>query len=147
MTLFPAAVPWVRLPDARRGQGEGREPGRVVRRDAEQAQGRRGELVDRGLVGDCTVGEVGVLAIGGPAVFGHNIDPRVIEEALLAHPAVVGAAAVGRPDRHSGEVPVAYVVPADADAFDEETLLAHAAAAIDEPARVQSGSIPWQRFP
>ena len=43
---------------------------------------------------------------------GHNIDPRVIEDALLAHPAVGAAAAVGRPDRHSGEVPVAYVVPA-----------------------------------
>jgi fatty-acyl-CoA synthase len=43
---------------------------------------------------------------------GHNIDPRVIEEGLLSHPAVAAAAAVGRPDRHSGEVPVAYVVPA-----------------------------------
>ncbi|MEU8637541.1 AMP-binding protein [Amycolatopsis sp. NPDC048633] len=40
---------------------------------------------------------------------GHNIDPAMIEEALLAHPAVSGAAAVGRPDRHSGEVPVVYV--------------------------------------
>ena len=28
---------------------------------------------------------------------GHNIDPRVIEEALLRHPAVAAAAAVGRP--------------------------------------------------
>ena len=43
---------------------------------------------------------------------GHNIDPRVIEDALLAHPAIRAAAAVGRPDRHSGEVPVVYVVPA-----------------------------------
>jgi fatty-acyl-CoA synthase len=65
---------------------------------------------------------------------GHNIDPRVIEEALLAHPAVTAAAAVGRPDRHSGEVPVAYVVPADAGTFDEAELLAWAGAAIDEPA-------------
>ena len=29
---------------------------------------------------------------------GHNIDPKVIEDALLAHPAVAAAAAVGRPD-------------------------------------------------
>ena len=65
---------------------------------------------------------------------GHNIDPRVIEEALLRHPAVPAAAAVGRPDRHSGEVPVAYVVPADPGQFDEAELLAWAGTAIDEPA-------------
>ena len=65
---------------------------------------------------------------------GHNIDPRVIEEALLAHPGVRGAVAVGRPDRHSGEVPVAYVVPAGPGRFDEAELLAWASTAIDEPA-------------
>ena len=65
---------------------------------------------------------------------GHNIDPRVIEDGLLSHPAVTAAAAVGRPDRHSGEVPVAYVVPADPGRFDEAELLAWAATAIGEPA-------------
>lgn len=40
---------------------------------------------------------------------GHNIDPAAVEDALLAHPDVTGAAAVGRPDRYAGEVPVAYV--------------------------------------
>jgi fatty-acyl-CoA synthase len=135
---------------------------------------------------DCTPGEVGVLAIGGPAVFagyvtdpahdgprvsrdgivddgwlntgdlglvdpdgfvyltgrakdliirgGHNIDPRIIEDGLLRHPAVRAAAAVGRPDRHAGEVPVAYVVPTDPDRFDEAELHAWAATAIGEPA-------------
>ena len=65
---------------------------------------------------------------------GHNIDPRVIEDGLLRHPAVRAAVAVGRPDRHSGEVPVAYVVPADPGRFDEAELLAWAGTAIDEPA-------------
>jgi acyl-CoA synthetase (AMP-forming)/AMP-acid ligase II len=40
---------------------------------------------------------------------GHNIDPADIENTLLTHPAVTGAQAVGRPDIHSGEVPVAFV--------------------------------------
>jgi fatty-acyl-CoA synthase len=40
---------------------------------------------------------------------GHNIDPAGIEEALLRCPGVTAAAAVGRPDAHAGEVPVAYV--------------------------------------
>jgi len=65
---------------------------------------------------------------------GHNIDPRTIEEALLRHPAIRAAAAVGRPDRHSGEVPVAYVVPAAPGRFDEAELLAWACTAIGEPA-------------
>ena len=65
---------------------------------------------------------------------GHNIDPQVIEEGLLSHPAVTAAAAVARPDRHSGEVPVAYVVPADPGRFDEAELLTWAATAIGEPA-------------
>jgi fatty-acyl-CoA synthase len=40
---------------------------------------------------------------------GHNIDPAMIEEALARHPAVALAAAVGQPDEHAGELPVAYV--------------------------------------
>jgi len=40
---------------------------------------------------------------------GHNIDPATIEEPLHRHPAVQIAAAIGRPDAHAGELPVAYV--------------------------------------
>lgn len=40
---------------------------------------------------------------------GHNIDPAVIEEALMGHPAVAFVGAIGQPDVHSGEVPAAYV--------------------------------------
>ena len=78
---------------------------------------------------------------------GHNIDPRVIEEALLAHPGVAAAAAVGRPDRHSGEVPVAYVVPAGPGRFDEAGLLAWAADAIDEPAARPKRIYPVTEIP
>lgn len=40
---------------------------------------------------------------------GHNIDPQMIEEPLMRHPAVALTAAVGRPDARLGEVPVVYV--------------------------------------
>jgi fatty-acyl-CoA synthase len=40
----------------------------------------------------------------------HNIDPGVIEDALLRHPDVLMAAAVGEPDEYAGELPIAYVV-------------------------------------
>ena len=39
----------------------------------------------------------------------HNLDPQLIEEALLQHPQVLMAAAVGEPDEYAGELPVAYV--------------------------------------
>ena len=61
---------------------------------------------------------------------GHNIDPASIEGPLSEHPAVALAAAVGRPDRYAGEVPMAYVTlkvgavlaPADLLTFARETL-------------------------
>jgi fatty-acyl-CoA synthase len=40
---------------------------------------------------------------------GHNIDPAVIEEALLSHEAVAFAGAIGQPDAFAGELPCAYV--------------------------------------
>jgi fatty-acyl-CoA synthase len=78
---------------------------------------------------------------------GHNIDPKVIEDALLAHPAVAAAAAVGRPDRHSGEVPVAYVVPVRPGEFDEAGLLAWARTAIGEPAARPKRIYPIDAIP
>ncbi|WP_205617510.1 AMP-binding protein [Pelomicrobium methylotrophicum] len=41
---------------------------------------------------------------------GENIAPREIDEALLKHPAVLEAAAVGIPDEHYGQEIAAYVV-------------------------------------
>jgi fatty-acyl-CoA synthase len=78
---------------------------------------------------------------------GHNIDPKVIEEALLAHPAVAAAVAVGRPDRHSGEVPVTYVVPAGPGPFDEAALLAWAGTAIGEAAARPKRIYPVDAIP
>ena len=78
---------------------------------------------------------------------GHNIDPRVIEDGLLAHPAVRAAVAVGRPDRHSGEVPVAYVVSAGPGRLDEAELLAWAGTAIDEPAARPKRIYPVTEIP
>jgi fatty-acyl-CoA synthase len=39
----------------------------------------------------------------------HNIDPSIIEDALLQHSDVAIAAAVGQPDSYAGELPVAFV--------------------------------------
>jgi fatty-acyl-CoA synthase len=67
---------------------------------------------------------------------GHNIDPQLIEDALAAHPAVAMAAAIGQPDRHAGEVPVAYVSLRAGLRTDADELMAHARAAIPERAAV-----------
>lgn len=55
---------------------------------------------------------------------GHNIDPAAIEEPLHRHPLVQAAAAVGRPDVHAGELPVAYVQLKAGTAVTEAELLA-----------------------
>ena len=65
---------------------------------------------------------------------GHNIDPRAIEDALLRHPAVELAAAVGRPDPHAGELPVVYVQLHPGAAADEAGLLAFSEAEVGERA-------------
>ena len=64
---------------------------------------------------------------------GHNIDPAVIEECLMRHPAVADAGAVGMPDAYAGEVPVAYVTLRQGACVTEEELLAFTKAAINEP--------------
>ncbi|HET9207650.1 MAG TPA: acyl-CoA synthetase [Burkholderiaceae bacterium] len=54
----------------------------------------------------------------------HNIDPGLIEEALLRHPEVQLAAAVGEPDEYAGEIPVAFVVLKPGAAVEPSELLA-----------------------
>ncbi|WP_186061606.1 acyl-CoA synthetase [Burkholderia gladioli] len=78
---------WMELGDGRRWFNTG-DLGRCDADGYFWLTGRKKELIIRG---------------------GHNIDPAVIEESLHRHPAVQIAAAVGRPDAHAGELPVAYV--------------------------------------
>ena len=65
---------------------------------------------------------------------GHNIDPATIEDALLEHPDIVAAAAVGRPDTHAGEVPVAFVTLRPGSDLDAGELRAWASAHVPERA-------------
>jgi fatty-acyl-CoA synthase len=67
---------------------------------------------------------------------GHNIDPALIEEALVQHPAVAFAGAIGQPDAHSGELPAAYVELVAGASVDTAALLEHVRAHIPEPAAV-----------
>ncbi|MFT3687997.1 acyl-CoA synthetase [Paenirhodobacter sp.] len=67
---------------------------------------------------------------------GHNIDPAEIEEALLRHPAVAFAGAIGQPDGFAGELPCAYVELVAGAQVSAEDLMAFAADAIHERAAV-----------
>lgn len=55
---------------------------------------------------------------------GHNIDPAEIEEALLGHPAVAFAGAIGQPDAHAGELPCAFVELVEGAAVTPDELVA-----------------------
>jgi fatty-acyl-CoA synthase len=67
---------------------------------------------------------------------GHNIDPKIIEDALQRHPAVAMVAAIGSPDAYAGELPVAYVQLKPGLAVTEAELVEHAARTIPEKAAV-----------
>ena len=70
---------------------------------------------------------------------GHNIDPKVIEDALGAHPAVHLCAAVGAPDAYAGELPVAFATLLPGATATEAELLAFTAERVDEaPAKPRS---------
>ncbi|MEM6313058.1 MAG: AMP-binding protein [Planctomycetota bacterium] len=56
---------------------------------------------------------------------GENLHPRELEELLAAHPAIAQAAVVGKPDDTRGEVPVAFLVPAEGATVDAEIAKAH----------------------
>ncbi len=66
----------------------------------------------------------------------HNLDPQAIEDALLTHPKLANAAAVGMPDAYAGELPVAFVQCKPDESLTPEALLAHARDTVPEPAAV-----------
>lgn len=67
---------------------------------------------------------------------GHNIDPAVIEEAMLSHPAVAFVGAIGQPDGFAGELPCVYVELVAGASADPEALMDHARDHIHERAAI-----------
>jgi len=67
---------------------------------------------------------------------GHNIDPASIEEPIYRMSQVKAVAAVGRPDAHAGEVPVAYVELREAGSVTSQQVLEFAVREITERAAV-----------
>ncbi|SHH10190.1 class I adenylate-forming enzyme family protein [Pollutimonas bauzanensis] len=55
---------------------------------------------------------------------GENISPAIIEQAISASPEVRSCCVLGRPDPDLGEVPVAFVVPADSARCDKAAIQA-----------------------
>jgi fatty-acyl-CoA synthase len=78
---------------------------------------------------------------------GHGIDPGVIEDALMAHPAVALAAAIGKPDAYAGEVPVAYVQLHPEATVGSEELIEFAREHIPERAAVPKEIIAIAKLP
>ena len=78
---------------------------------------------------------------------GHNIDPGLIEDALLQSPEVLLAAAVGKPDEHAGELPVAYVQLVAGSRMTGPSVLAHAAARIPERAAIPKAIFFLDKMP
>lgn len=123
--IDPVSGRWRFLPPGQRGSlainGPTVFPGYVVGRDAGgPVLDTAGRVMDGWLdTGDLgSVCDDGFVTLTGRAKDiiirgGHNIDPAEVEEVLRRHPAVVDAGVVGRPDQHSGEVPVAFVVVRD----------------------------------
>lgn len=107
---------WIERPNARGAMERWLNTGDLGRQDAQGyfwLTGRKKELIIRG---------------------GHNIDPKLIEEAMHAHPCVALAAAVGRPEAHAGEVPVVYVQLREGRSATELELAQHAQSNVAERA-------------
>jgi fatty-acyl-CoA synthase len=71
----------------------------------------------------------------------------MIEDALLAHPDVALAAAIGKPDAYAGEIPVAYVQLRPGAAIDPEQLIVFARERITERAAVPKDIVVIDKLP
>lgn len=78
---------------------------------------------------------------------GHNIEPGLIENALLSSPWVAVAAAVGKPDSHAGELPIAYVELHPNAQVSAEALLRYVAERIPERPAVPKEIIFLDKLP
>jgi fatty-acyl-CoA synthase len=65
---------------------------------------------------------------------GHNIDPKLIEDAMAGHPTVQHCAAVGEPDAYAGELPVLFVTLKPDSRASEDELLSWVRERVDDPA-------------
>jgi fatty-acyl-CoA synthase len=145
VSIDAATGAWTFLPTGEIGtlvvRGPNVFPGYVVQDGDTREVRADGKVVDGWLdTGDlAAVDAEGFIRLAGRAKDliirgGHNIDPATIEDALLEHPDVSSAAAVGRPDPHAGEVPVAFVTVTTGSAPTREDLEAWAADHVPERA-------------
>ncbi len=119
-----------------------RNPGVVTGATYTEADKNRGLFTPDGYLRTGDLGRIdtdGYLWITGRAKDliirgGHNIDPAVIEDAMMAHPDVLMAGAIGQPDAHAGEVPAVYVELCKDCNTEVATLMAHADERIGERA-------------
>ncbi|MBU0988922.1 MAG: acyl-CoA synthetase [Proteobacteria bacterium] len=78
---------------------------------------------------------------------GHNIDPAAIEGPLYSLPGIQVAAAVGRPDPHAGEVPVAYVQLQEGADLTPEQILDYLKREVGERAAIPKEVVILDRIP
>jgi fatty-acyl-CoA synthase len=77
----------------------------------------------------------------------HNIDPGLVEDAFLAHPAVAMCAVVGEPDAHAGEVPAAFVTLKPGARVAAEALLGEVAPKVYERPAVPKRVVLLEALP
>ncbi len=78
---------------------------------------------------------------------GHNIEPAMIEDPLYKLEGVQVAAAVGRPDQHAGEVPVAYVELAEGAGLSAEDIMTYLKQEVGERAAVPKEVLLLEAMP